>query len=108
MRFHSNAGTVPIYERLKEVTWWAPVTPGLELRFSPSQGHRQKLAHKRQLKGRESMPKEGSLAGGGNLQCYFKGGKKKKGTAFDWLFLGAGITFFFSFCLFVLSQVSIN
>lgn len=97
MRFHSNAGTVPIYERLKEVTWWAPVT-GLELRFSPSQGHRQKLAHKRQLKGRESMPKEGSLAGGGNLQCYFKGGEKKKKalllTGYFWVL---GLLFFFPF-----------
>lgn len=66
------------FERLKEVTWWATVTPGLELRFSPSQGHRQKSAQKRQLKGWESVPKEGSLAGGETYNVPLKEKKKKR------------------------------
>lgn len=49
----------------------------------------------------------GQLGWKWNLNVPLK--KKKKSTAFDWLFLGAGITFFFFlFCLFVVSQVSIN
>lgn len=57
-------------------------TPGLELRLSPSQGHRQKSAHKCQLKGRESVPKEGSLAAGGTYNVTLKGKKKKKRHCF--------------------------
>lgn len=55
-----------------------------------SQGHRQKSAHKWLLGGRKSVPKEGHLAEGETYNVNFK---KKKPTAFDWLFPGAGIFF---------------
>lgn len=93
MHFHSNAGIVPIYERLKEVPWRATVTPGLELRFSASQGHRQKSAHKRQLKSRESVPKEGSLAGGETYNVTLKGEKKKKALLLTGYFWALGLLF---------------
>lgn len=62
-------------EGLEEVTWWATVKPVKNRdwsRLSGSQGHRQKSAHKWLQGGRKSVPKGGSLAGGGTYNVTLK------------------------------------
>lgn len=61
----------------------------LQSRFFPSQGHGQKSAHKRRRQ--EKCTQGGKFGYRWNLQCYLF----FLSTAYDWLFLGAGITFIF-------------